>query len=323
MAFGGGIAVRKYDGRNDANGIADHLKRLCKPMDDDAVDDAESGGDATLTKSHSHKSLADRRRRADDKTELTEALAERDDMWRKHERAQIAFLQNDHANMLKALHDEIERLQQLCRELQARLTVSHGYDEQVDSEENVKLKEQLRDAEEKLAELTARAEMKDAKMVAMEQKNDKTVLMLREQLGHQADRIRQLSRELHERTTSVTQLSTQLRNIRLKEAMAQQRRRASFDSPKRSPTGPGGLSIRLEQNAARPQGGLVRHATVSVTYPTPSSSTSLPPIEPAISPPSSAGNIEKPPATIFRRKPSIRGSKQQQQQQQQSPRAEE
>lgn len=110
-------SVGRLVGRNDATGIADHLKRLCKPVEDEVLADSESSGaaDALTQMSSSHTSLSDRRRRADDKAELDEALAERDDMWRRHERAQIAFLQNDHAHMLKALHDEIERLQQLCR----------------------------------------------------------------------------------------------------------------------------------------------------------------------------------------------------------------
>ena len=55
----------------------------------------------------------------------------------------------------------------------------------------------------------------------------------------QEDRIRQLTAELHDRTQTVTQLSSQLRSIKLREAMAQaqQRRRASCTSPK-SPTPP-------------------------------------------------------------------------------------
>jgi predicted RNase H-like nuclease (RuvC/YqgF family) len=98
-----------------------------------------------------------------------------------------------------------------CSELQARLTVSRDLDgEHAESEETTKLKQMLRAAEEEIAELHARAEMKDAKVIALEQKFDTTVVMLREQLGHQANRIRQLSRELHERTASVTQLSTQV-----------------------------------------------------------------------------------------------------------------
>ncbi len=42
-------------------------------------------------------------------------LVERDEIWRQHERAQIAFLQKEHANMLKSLYEEIEKLHFKCR----------------------------------------------------------------------------------------------------------------------------------------------------------------------------------------------------------------
>lgn len=41
---------------------------------------------------------------------LREAIRQRDEQWRKHEREQIVFLQNETAAMLRGLHKEIERL---------------------------------------------------------------------------------------------------------------------------------------------------------------------------------------------------------------------
>ncbi|KIH68328.1 hypothetical protein ANCDUO_01338 [Ancylostoma duodenale] len=41
---------------------------------------------------------------------LREAIRQRDEQWRKHEREQITFLQNETAAMLRGLHKEIERL---------------------------------------------------------------------------------------------------------------------------------------------------------------------------------------------------------------------
>ncbi|EYC42806.1 hypothetical protein Y032_0517g2814 [Ancylostoma ceylanicum] len=41
---------------------------------------------------------------------LRDAIRQRDEQWRKHEREQITFLQNETAAMLRGLHKEIERL---------------------------------------------------------------------------------------------------------------------------------------------------------------------------------------------------------------------
>ena len=45
----------------------------------------------------------------------TSLFKERDDQWRRHERSQISFLQNEGTMMLKGLHEEIERLNHLLR----------------------------------------------------------------------------------------------------------------------------------------------------------------------------------------------------------------
>lgn len=44
------------------------------------------------------------------KKRISLAVEERDDMWRRHEKAQIAFLQKENSQMLTGLHAEIERL---------------------------------------------------------------------------------------------------------------------------------------------------------------------------------------------------------------------
>lgn len=49
------------------------------------------------------------------KKKLAEAIMERDDMWRKHEKAQISYLQEQNAQLLSRLHEEIERLQNANR----------------------------------------------------------------------------------------------------------------------------------------------------------------------------------------------------------------
>lgn len=47
-------------------------------------------------------------------TDIKKLIKDRDDMWREHARSQISFIQTEHSRMLKALHDEIDRLQQKC-----------------------------------------------------------------------------------------------------------------------------------------------------------------------------------------------------------------
>lgn len=46
---------------------------------------------------------------------IAAAIQERDDMWRRHETAQISFLQNENSQMLTGLHVEIERLHHRLR----------------------------------------------------------------------------------------------------------------------------------------------------------------------------------------------------------------
>lgn len=49
------------------------------------------------------------------KEELDKALAERDEMWRKHEKEQIVYLQQQNSHLLSRLHTEIERLSNVNR----------------------------------------------------------------------------------------------------------------------------------------------------------------------------------------------------------------
>lgn len=82
--------------------------------------------------------------------------------------------------------------------------------------------------------------IKDEQAAAVEEKVKVTIDRLKEQNDIQGDRIRQLSSELNDRNQTVAHLSNQLRNYRLRDAMAtaQQRRKASQGSPVMSPTSP-------------------------------------------------------------------------------------
>jgi len=164
-------------------------------------------------------------------TKLQEAVMERDQMWRAHEKAQISFLQNQTAQMTRNLHLEIERLTNINRDLNRKLDVSGSPTE--DSEKK------LEEEEQKNKELQEELSRTQRKANALEKTLERTIQFYKEELNHHEERIRQLTSELHDRTQTVTQLSTQLRSIKLREAMAQaqQRRRASCTSPK-SPVSP-------------------------------------------------------------------------------------
>uniref|UniRef100_A0A1I8A7U6 CCDC92 domain-containing protein n=1 Tax=Steinernema glaseri TaxID=37863 RepID=A0A1I8A7U6_9BILA len=203
-------------------------------------------------------------------------LEERDESWRRHERAQIAFLQNQNSALLSALHAEIERLQNAHRELQRRMVVEGKCATEDEKQEA------LDKANARVAELTEALGQKEALVQTLRRQAEQQVAGFREKTKQQEDRIRQLTSELHEKTLTVTQLSTQLRQIRLREAMAQaqQRRRASVESPQRaSPT----AAFRLFAPPPRPrdqtqtvkvvpEGGaspVKATASVTVSYPQP------------------------------------------------------
>ncbi|TKR77425.1 hypothetical protein L596_018402 [Steinernema carpocapsae] len=203
-------------------------------------------------------------------------LEERDEAWRLHERAQITYLQNQNAQLLVGLHVEIERLQNGHRDLQRRMLVEGKC-----ATEDEKTAD-LEKANARIRELTEALEKKDQMIVAIQQNSMNGMDRYKEKTKQQEDRIRQLTCELHEKTLTVTQLSTQLRQFRLREAMAQaqQRRRASCESPSRtSPT----AAFRLFAPPPRPKDQVQQvtvvsngdsspvkaTASVTVTYPQP------------------------------------------------------
>ncbi|CAI5441663.1 unnamed protein product [Caenorhabditis angaria] len=178
-------------------------------------------------------------------------LRERDDQWRRHEKSQIQFLQNETSSMLKSLHQEVNNLQNQLREAQRRQIM--GEENEENGEEN---SERIKELEKKLAE-------KEMYTKNLEKKVTATIQKLQEQIQIQSERIRQLNDELNDRNQTVTHLSQQLRSIRLREAMAtsQHRRRASQQTspPLTSPSSPHRIFPPIST-------GLLS-ASVAVTYP--------------------------------------------------------
>lgn len=191
---------------------------------------------------------------------IREAIRQRDDQWRRHEREQIVFLQNETATMLRGLHKEIERLGHQLRDAKRQLYVPDESPCDHSCMERKIEQQQLR-----IAQLEQEVREKEQHAKSVENKVTEEIEKLQEQINIQADRIRQLNSELNERNQTVAYLNSQLRSYRLRDAMAtaQQRRRASSSnncsstSPIVSPSSP---------HRIFPPKGLVS-ASVTVSYP--------------------------------------------------------
>uniref|UniRef100_A0A1I7TG51 CCDC92 domain-containing protein n=1 Tax=Caenorhabditis tropicalis TaxID=1561998 RepID=A0A1I7TG51_9PELO len=180
---------------------------------------------------------------------IEKALMERDNEWRKHEKGQIQFLQNETSNMLKSLHNEINRLGNELREEKRKN--AHGGDEE---------------SAEKIAELEKKIKEKDAYTSNLEKKVTTTIQKLQEQITIQSDRIRQLNEELNDRNQTVTHLSQQLRAIKLREAMATSTHRRRASSQLNS-TSPPVTSPSSPHRIFPPVSSGLLSASVAVTYP--------------------------------------------------------
>ncbi|KAK6740941.1 hypothetical protein RB195_009035 [Necator americanus] len=135
---------------------------------------------------------------------LREAIRKRDEQWRKHEREQISFLQNETATMLRGLHKEIERLGHQLKDAKRQLYVPD--DSPCDhSEMEAKIEQQ----EERIRALEQQIRDKEQHATDVEDKIAETVEKLQEQINIQADRIRELSAELNDRNQTVAHLSSQ------------------------------------------------------------------------------------------------------------------
>ncbi|VDN06671.1 unnamed protein product [Thelazia callipaeda] len=142
---------------------------------------------------------------------ITAAVQERDDMWRRHENAQILFLQNENSQMLTGLHAEIDRLHHHLRDLYHRLYVKSSANSTAKLEnENEQLRKRLELAEQNANELNQKLEKCEKKSAAVEEQFSETIRMLKDQLAFQGNRIRQLTDELREKTAHMAKLMSQL-----------------------------------------------------------------------------------------------------------------
>lgn len=82
--------------------LTDHLQRLL------AIKKSTSTTEGELSKASQDDTNSDA------SNSIKKMLSERDEMWREHERSQIAFMEREHERTLRGLHNEIERLQLRC-----------------------------------------------------------------------------------------------------------------------------------------------------------------------------------------------------------------
>uniref|UniRef100_A0A915BLG8 CCDC92/74 N-terminal domain-containing protein n=1 Tax=Parascaris univalens TaxID=6257 RepID=A0A915BLG8_PARUN len=164
------------------------------------------------------------------KKRISLAVEERDDMWRRHEKAQIAFLQKENAQMLTGLHTEIERLHNELREAYRQLYVEkrESHTEQLEKE-NELLRQRIIETERSNEELAKKLDESTSNALLVEQQLTNVINIFKNQLAYQGNKIRQLTEEVRERSTTVAQLVNQLR----------------FGSNDDSICGGGGLRCRL------------------------------------------------------------------------------
>lgn len=129
----------------------------------------------------------------------------------------LLFLQQDHANTLKGLHEEIRRLQQQCTDLTYELTVRSS--DPSDSSE-VRCRELQRKCEELEAELKKKEEENTELLRDLEQKNAMIFVLENtikerekkylEELKMKSHKLAVLSGELEQRASTIAYLTSQL-----------------------------------------------------------------------------------------------------------------
>ncbi|VDK48916.1 unnamed protein product [Anisakis simplex] len=146
------------------------------------------------------------------KNRISAAIEERDDLWRRHEKAQIAFLQKENASMLTGLHTEIERLHHELRDAHRQLYVEEKDTETSQlEEENAILRQRLAETERSNEELSRKLDETHRQSLLMEQQLTNAINIFKNQLAYQGNKIRQLTEEVRERTATISQLMTELR----------------------------------------------------------------------------------------------------------------
>ncbi|CAG9531935.1 unnamed protein product [Cercopithifilaria johnstoni] len=198
---------------------------------------------------------------------ITAAIQERDDMWRRHETAQISFLQNENSQMLTGLHAEIERLHHHLRDLYRRLYVKNSFERNVTlKNENDFLRKRIEIEKQNTDKLNEELEKCKKNLKDLEQQTDETVKTLRSQLAYQDKRIRQLTDKLRERIPQITELMVQFPFGTAAEATENEiPARIHFHSQPIVHWNPAPASFFGKKGNNLPHMGLIRNA--SITYP--------------------------------------------------------
>jgi len=163
---------------------------------------------------------------------IRKILAERDEMWREHERSQIAFMEREHERTLRGLHTEIERLQTRCADLIIQLAETLTM---VETQSNLgnknseeaklvsDLESQLKATREELAIMREIHQRKEEKLLLLEQRCQEQELRYKEESEQKNKQIQDISTDLSHKAALIAQLTTQLHQLRLREAVEKQR----------------------------------------------------------------------------------------------------
>lgn len=221
-----------------------HLRSLISQSAPGLPSRNESFRSAIIDISENPKNTSEGSQRTKIGPETQALLIERDALWREHERAQILFIQERNGLVLNDLHIEIEKLQNRCRDLSAALCGNLDRDYVAESEARAitmvatdEPKAQLEQTTNELIALKETDQRKSQKIAMLEEKLRQSEERSRDEMIRNSLKIKDLTLELGSKASLVSQLSSQLHQVRLKEAVERQRvESATHSQQNRNPT---------------------------------------------------------------------------------------
>jgi len=140
--------------------------------------------------------------------------------------SQILFLQEEHTHTIKKLHEEIERLQRKCADLIANLASEEkGDDSFADLYQSQisELNAEIKRCHAEITKLNDTIELKDQKIIHLEQRLIQCDHIQKEENKRRTDRIKALENDLKGKESAIMRLNTQLHQLRLRDAVERQK----------------------------------------------------------------------------------------------------
>lgn len=155
--------------------------------------------------------------------------------------SQIRFLQEEHADTIKKLHEEIERLQRKCADLIAKLASEEkGDDSFADLYQSqiCELNAEIKRCHAEITKLTDTIELKDQKIIQLEQRLIQSDHIHKEENKRKTDRIKSLENDLKGKESAIMRLNTQLHQLRLRDAVERQKAAQTATTASKPPSIP-------------------------------------------------------------------------------------